>query len=336
MELRFIYWHYTINDSRSPSEVTSCSYKSVGNLWQDLHGLCTALNAPLHPCFKDPNPESSSSIITSYTAMNCKFDEFSFRILVQALSYAQTIKTLKFHNCELSDECITLLGQLFNNETFETLHLDWNSGLQYNTIIHLIRDESQLKYLSLRCCGIDEECFRQICGKLKTNRHLRGLDLYGNRVTSLIPLAEALEENRHLTSLNLAHNCLTDANIACLIPAIGRQPFPSEQVDEHRKKEKERDIIANKQAKLKIKAPEHVPIVDRIEHFPDGNQWVIYKNEIFSYLNISLNNFESAENLRSVLERANQGFKLHVAASHIPKMQRQELKLSYSDKILLT
>lgn len=337
MEPQFVFWYYSINDSRSLTEVTSCGYKSVGNFWQDLHGLCTALNTPLHPCFKDPNPDDSNHThLVAFTAMNHKFDEFSFRILVQALSYTQTIKTLKFTNCELSDECVTLLGQLFNSDYFETLHLDWNPGLQHNTILQLIREESQLKFLSLRCNGIDEEGFRQICIKLKPNKHLRGLDLYGNRVSSLLPLAEALEENRHLTSINLAYNELTDPHLACLITVIGRQPFPAEQVDEHRKKEKERDIIANKQAKLKVKAPEHVPIVDRIEMLPETNQWVIFKNEIFTYLNICLNQIESTENLRSILERSNQGFKLHLAANPISKLFKQELKLNYQDKIMLT
>ena len=124
MEPQFVFWYYSINDSRSLTEVTSCGYKSVGNFWQDLHGLCTALNTPLHPCFKDPNPDDSNHThLVAFTAMNHKFDEFSFRILVQALSYTQTIKTLKFTNCELSDECVTLLGQLFNSDYFETLHV---------------------------------------------------------------------------------------------------------------------------------------------------------------------------------------------------------------------
>lgn len=77
----------------------------------------------------------------------------------------------------------------------------------------LMRDDSKLQTLSLRGCGIDDIGLSVISTTLRSNKHLKNLDLYNNAFTNIQPIAEALDENRTLEFLSLAGNRLVDSNI---------------------------------------------------------------------------------------------------------------------------
>lgn len=104
-----------------------------------------------------------------------------------------------------------------------------------------------------------------------SNKILKVLDISYNPSAltdhSIKAIAEMLETNRTLEYLGLAKNGIQNEHVALITHQIGRMVFPADQVDAHMNKIKQRDVIIEKNKKLKTskKPEEPVPILDNLE-----------------------------------------------------------------------
>ena len=98
---------------------------------------------------------------------------------------------------------------------------------------------------------------------------LKALDISYNPITnaSLTHFADLLEVNRTLEYLGLAKSQISEGPLQEVLDKIGRIPIPAEQVEVYQAKLKARDVIAEKNKKLKAskKPEEPLPQLDLIE-----------------------------------------------------------------------
>lgn len=115
----------------------------------------------------------------------------------------------------------------------------------------------------------------QICNVLKPsygpgqNKTLKVLDLSYNHFNgeSITEFVNVLETNRTLEYLGLAKNGLTTEAVRPLLQCMGKVEFSNDQVDAHQEKIKQRNIVIEKNKKLRTqkKPEEPVPIIDNLE-----------------------------------------------------------------------
>ncbi|CAG9323770.1 unnamed protein product [Blepharisma stoltei] len=320
-------WSLYCHDSRGLHEIKEAGFKPSGKLWSDISNLLQVLNAKIHPCFKDQIPTESEN----FSAMSYRFDNFSFKVLMFVLTTAN-VKQIRFNNCDLNEDLIAMIIEIISLDHINWLQIDWNPGLQDYKYSELLRGDSKLQVLSLKACNLGDNALSYICEALKENKKLKTLDLYGNRIYSLTPIAEMLEVNRSLMHLNLAKNELTDEQLMPLVGAFGKIPFPSERVEEFRRREKE--IIKEKAMKNKGHGEIEPPADELIEEEESG-QCFLMKNKVFSRLNLSLNKIESDRQLRLILIQALPHFKILMKNNPIPELVKRPLVIGFSQNLVI-
>jgi len=167
-----------------------------------------------------------------------------------------------------------------------------------------------------------------------SNKTLKVLDVSYNPKAfteeSMKAMYEMLDTNRSLEYLGLAKNGLKNSHIEAVASYIGRMPFPSDQVDGHLAKIKQRDQILEKNKKLKnSKKPEEpVPIIDNIEQTTSVNaegqevqSWVILKNIQFKHLNMCMNEVDDdcKEVISALVKRTNDDFGMTLSGNNFSK-----------------
>lgn len=335
----------------------------TGDFWTDVLTVSEANKLPLHPCFRMPrrNPQTpavrESSLSRSKTPnmthppvppaeeevrrLACfslhsqRLDGATLKALEWVLSHHDSCRSLKFDNCLLEERCVQMLVSMAERGLVTSLSVDWNTGLPGLTYAGFLKPESKLKRLTLRSCGLESEALVPIGQFLVSNATLTVLDLYGNNFSSIEPLAKALAVNRVLEHLNIAKSALTHDQIDCLVPVMGKHPFPSDKVDEHRKLEKERDTIKTRNSKTK-KNPEPVPFVDEIEQNPETASWVVVKNNVLVTLNLSMNRIGSAVGLERIMQSTKQEFLVFLALNEgFSEEEKARLQMAYGDRLYL-
>lgn len=127
------------------------------------------------------------------------------------------------------------------------------------------------------------------------------------------------QENRTLEYLGLAKNNLTTEEVSPLLANMGKVLFAPEQVEAHQEKIKQRNVIIEKNKKLKQqkKPEESVPIVDNIEQTmtrdEEGNeiqQWFLLRAPQFKHLNLCMNKLDDdiLSGIKDVLSRTTEDF----------------------------
>ena len=89
---------------------------------------------------------------------------------------------------------------------------------------------------------------------LKANSTIKVLDISSNPdlgTGSLNALADVLNGNRSIEYFGLSKLNLTTEMVLPLFDLIGRFPFPADEVENHLKELKARDVIVEKNKKLK-------------------------------------------------------------------------------------
>lgn len=89
---------------------------------------------------------------------------------------------------------------------------------------------------------------------LKANTTIKVLDISSNPdlgTGSLNALAEVLNGNRSIEYFGMSKLNLTTQMVLPLFDLIGRFPFPADEVENHLKELKARDVIVEKNKKLK-------------------------------------------------------------------------------------
>ena len=110
-----------------------------------------------------------------------------------------------------------------------------------------------IEFLSLRSSDIEDNLFGKLCEALKTNTTLKFLELYDNKITpqGILHLLPLLKSESNIEYLGLSRNKLEKwEDIKPLISEIGRFPLTQAQIDEVRAKEKEKEAIIMKNAKV--------------------------------------------------------------------------------------
>jgi hypothetical protein len=148
----------------------------------------------------------------------------------------------------------------------------------------------KLQVLFLRASGLTDSDMTHICASLKTNGTIKVLDISSNPNLEgdyLAQIQDAMTANRSLEYLGLSKLNLTTEMVTPLFDMIGRFPFPEDQVENQLAELKKRDVIIEKNKKLKAskKAEEPVPQLDNIEQITrkteegeEIQEWVTVKN----------------------------------------------------------
>lgn len=323
------FWTFKTSGHRNPSEVIETQVKLTGKLYNDLQMMTALFAGNLHPAFKETF--HSETEIPYLSAISVRFDLFSFKILAIALAGCPT-RMVKFNNCELTPEHIDMLSVSLLSENFPWLQIDWNP-LPESKFADLVREGSKLQLLCLRACEIKDEGFRLICENLKGNKYLKTLDLYGNFINNLVPLAEVLEVNRFLVNVNLGKNQITDESLAALVGVFGRLEFPEDKVEEYRKKEKELAKVKAQKNRGKVVEPE-AP-ADELVQDEETKAFFLLKNKTFKHLNVSFCPLKNCDNLRAILNKALSNFKAVISFNQMSSEMLEALQKNYPANLVL-
>ena len=168
------------------------------------------------------------------------------------------------------------------------------------------------------------------CRVLEPNMTLRVLDLSYNRLSpeAVRLLADLTGHNKTLEFIGLAKNNLTLEDFKPLLDIIGRFPFDADGVDEHQKKIKERDQIAEKNKKVKPGNPkEKVPGVDAIEQNEETQEWSILKNWHIRHVNMCLNPIDDSarEYLMELMGRTPAEFSITLSGTDLDENTVHEM-----------
>jgi len=321
-------WRVECHDHRDLNEVTESGFKCSGDLFADLSEMASSLGAFVHPEFKKTTPQSDQEL-PSFCSNSVKFDKFSFKILCSVLKNNPTQK-VKFQNCELTDEHLEMLLEVTRADTLTSLQLDWNPFLGSQKCPELCNDLSRLRFLSLRCCGINDEALELICKNLKSNKSIKTLNLYGNNFSSLENIAEVLKENRVLVSLNLSKNNLTDSHLEPLIGQFGKVALDPSKVEECKKKLK--DSAKSKPSKSKAQLEIDLPQDELVQ---EEETYYLICNKSFKNLVLDLNCITGGDNLEQLVQQLLPESKVFVAMNQIEEPTKKTLANKYPSSLVL-
>ena len=174
------------------------------------------------------------------------------------------------------------MGQIVS---FENRHFQF---LIYS--FYRIDSTKKLQVLFMRASGLCDKDFEAISNSLKNNSTLKVVDVSSNRdltPDAILQISDILANNRILEYLGLSKLNLSTEDVTPLFGLLGRFPFPADEVEGHLAKLKARDVIVEKNKKLKSqkKPEEPVPVLDNIEQITkktlEGEivqEWVTIKN----------------------------------------------------------
>jgi hypothetical protein len=176
----------------------------------------------------------------------------------------QTIHTLKLVGCELSDECLSILTDMINNKneklvSLKRLFLDWNSFNDEELLSELVNDNNNIELLSLRSCDLTIDSVNKFCNKIKYNKKLKILNLFGNNKLGLEGIKLILEyvtnqsDNKKIESLNFSNCGLKNDDTKHLIEFFEKKIISEDEKNILLQKEKEREEQIKKLEKAKAK-----------------------------------------------------------------------------------
>ena len=147
--------------------------------------------------------------------------------------------------------------------------------------------------------------------------------------------------NRNLEEINFGNNLLTDEALELIIKNYGIFKLNSDEVEEYKKLDKERQDIIKQNAKLKAaKKPElEVPYLDELKEI-EGEYYKV-KNDCLKVFNLIQNNFteKSFDNIIKLLD-GNHSTVLTIEGRPYSEEQKAKLKDTesenkYGDRVFL-
>lgn len=218
------------------------------------------------------------------------------------------------------------------------------SGEDPSLFAKLISDAKKLQVCFFRHSGLVDRDLSEICRVLKPeagmqmNRNLKVLDLSYNTFKGecVQEFASVFEVNRNLEFVGLAKNNLTSEDVLPLLKFFGRVPFPSEKVAQHQQELKARDLIVEKNKKLKAqkKPEEMVPVLDNLESEvhrdesgADVTVWYMVRNPQFKHLNLCLNQIDDSimDRIEEVLMNTSDDFGITMSGNPITASRVKDL-----------
>lgn len=308
------FWSYDACQSFDLKQEVIDAYKFKGRIYEDINYFYDLIGVNAHPGLKMPHGREHTEP-NSMTMVNVMVDINTLKILFAVLSYARVV-TLKFcsngfdyNNLEF------LINSLLNkpNNIYNFVY-EWNDKIKIDGIEHSfgqvdeqnhsqilkaqqlickLGTSTKLEALCLRGNLLGDEAAILLFETLKTNQSLRIINLYKNKLTKkcVSTLCSMLELNRAIEEINLGANHFTDEDLSVLKIHLGKFPMTTEDLEAHNKKVKERDLIIQKNVKLKIqkKPEEPVPMQDEVALIDEV--YYVIKNVQLRNLNLMQNEF---------------------------------------------
>lgn len=144
--------------------------------------------------------------------------------------------------------------------------------------------------LFLRSNQLGNGDIEAITTSLSANATIKVIDVSSNSEASpdsIVKMGSILETNRTVEYFGMAKLGLENEHVSKMLALVGRFPFPEDQVENQLTELKKRDVIVEKNKKLKAskKPEEPVPALDNIEQITKKNdegetvqEWVTIKN----------------------------------------------------------
>ena len=312
------FWFYNVCDQFELTDEMMASAKQHGKFYDDALSIFDLIGTGVHPSLKK---FKNSSKHPNTLFFNNVFVDINTIKIIFHLSSKYNINTLKFScnnfnlkNLEYLINSIINKEHCVNNFTYE-----WNDQIIIDDIqysyknIPNIEDEkllelmektqeliaslvnSKLEILCLRGNFLGDKGALKIFNNLKINESpkLRVLNLFNNNLTDdcIQNLVDLILINKSLEEINLGKNNLTDISLELISNNYGSYKMSNEELEEHRKKEKERQDIIKQNLKLKASNKPELEVIylDPIKEV-DGVFYRI-KNDSLKVLNFIHNNF---------------------------------------------
>ncbi len=351
----------------------SDNYKQKGRFYEDVNNFYEHLGILCHPSLKaPPGKEYTEPNIINF--LNVLIDINTIKTLF-ALFPTSRIIDIKFNNnlFEFSNLEFMINQFLTKPTNIFSVVFEWNSKIKYRhkdenqkeetseiisfdalvpenesigrqaqLLIAKFASVPKLEALCLRGNMLSDEAGIQIMNYLKDNTTIRVLNLYKNNFTSaIIPsFLSMIENNKKLEELNLGANHFVDDDLLGLKDLLGKIAISNEDAEAIQKKARDREMIIEKNKKLKNqkKPEEPLPIVEDINQI--GEVWYIVRNNRIKNLNLMLNNFTKNcyETLTYFFDVADELF-ITIDGKVFSLEQRERLidpRQKYSSRVYLT
>jgi hypothetical protein len=357
------FWSYDMSQIFDLKQETLDNFRTKGRIYEDINSLFDLMGMTAHPGLK-PTKEYSEPSVFSFE--NIFVDLNTLKILFTILPSSK-VTTLKFNRNIFTYKNLDFLidNLLKGKNNIYSFVFEWNNRIRYDDFLMDLNDSeinvnveqdqansskiktticklatsTKLEALCLRGNYLGDNAILTLFEHLKTNTVLRILNLYLNNLTSKTTegLCQLLSQNRKLEDINLGRNYLTDNDLAMLKDYIGKIPMTQEDVESHNKKLKDRDLIIEKNKKLKIqkKPEEPLPVVQDVENI-EGKFYVM-KNTKLKNLNLIQNNFTSYC-LNTLIDILDNNPELNIAIDEkiFEREDREKLRSKYSIRLYLT
>ena len=312
------FWSYEVSQTFELKQEILDSYKQKGRVYEDFYYFYELMGIGTHPCLKQPYGKEHTEP-NAISFINKTVDINTQKILFTILPNTKIV-TLKFsnnyfdlNNLEFLINClINKPNNIFNfvfewNSQFEAGGMKYNLSdllvkntidnnylsniLKYQQLICKITTSPKIEALCLRGNFISDDGAIMLFESLRNNNALKVINLFKNNLTSkcIKAFCSMLETNKKLEEINLGNNYLTDDDFALFKNYVGKIPMTHEQVEAHNQKVKARDLILEKNKKLKIqkKPEEHVPVLEEVAQI--GETFYVIKNSNLKNLNLMQN-----------------------------------------------
>ncbi|EAR90196.2 hypothetical protein TTHERM_00355430 (macronuclear) [Tetrahymena thermophila SB210] len=269
-----------------------------------------------------------------------KLDYVTIKMLNIALLGAK-IKVLRINNNVFDMNTLNELIKLIQVNKIVKLFFDWNDiedcqnkEYFYEVLFSRCVD---LELVTLRNQNINDQMLKKICSTILENNStlkVKVLDFFQNQITnaSLESLFTLLSSYTNIQYLGLGANHLSQ--LTPLINRIGKKVLSSEELQEYRRKEQERDAIIQRNLKQKGKNQEEVPVLDVVKDIGQ-DKFAYFYNEQLQHLNLIQNEYSEQDKdiLEQFLANALDGFTLSISANNFEKKTIDRFKKKFGQKI---
>jgi len=363
------FWNYDACESIEIKQDTLDGYKQKMRIYEDINYFYDQMGIGVHNSLKQPFGKDHYDP-SGFSFINIMVDINTLKILFTVLPNSRVV-TLKFscNNLDVNNLEYLINAVLHKPNNIYNFVFEWNSKFIIDGGYYEVSDlndgylldervvsdvnkaqadlcslalSPKIEALCLRGNSLGDKSCISLLENLRSNNVLKVLNLYKNNLTSkcINALISMLDNNKKLEDINLGGNFFVDSDLAKIKSILGGSPVTNEQLDAYNKKIKERDLIIEKNKKLKLlkKNEEVVPVLE--EFILVGDVYYSIKNKYLKNLNIIKNSFSQScyEDLIFMLDM-NTNLLITMDSSIFTPEQRETLldpNGKYANRIYLT
>lgn len=272
------FWSFEMCTQFNLTNEILSSAKKRNKFYEDALYFFDMIGVGVHPSIKKLYKNHSPSDITFD---NTLVDINTLKIIFHLFSYFNSVKSLKFSNNNFDIKKIEfIVNSLLNKEnSIENFTYEWNDEIiideikySYKKIKDIDDDKllqeiklskelisnlvksTKIKILCLRGNFLCDDGAKLIFSNLKEeNTALTVLNLFNNNLTDecIETFCDMILVNNKLEEINFGKNYLTDKGINLISKNYGKFKMSEEEIEDYKKKDKERQDIIKQNAKLK-------------------------------------------------------------------------------------